>query len=440
MENQRKEKITTEYLWSIVAPTHIVDSKAIFMLSITTYRASYMKLYKTLKMNIPDETTDKIYQYILKNNISLKTLLSKKSGREYFIDLMSNLYKKQFEYLEKGLEKFIEEASIKYKPSEGVLIVDQYIASNSIGVQSKYFPQYSIKLVKDEFFLGLLNQWDTFRYYYNSLLQFGVSDYFLHVRLDQYKSLRDAYNTEREYYLTLKNKKNEWYEEENSINVYRNFYILARNLYLKYYYVEPLVDGTFFVDIKKYECCIKKDKYSLKDIALIYRNMLDLPSEEQENDKIYNRMKKIFSKKIYTKKFYMQERNEYEFSESEIYEGIAAYMFLKKKNIKEEDFQYDDNRRLFANSELDKIIHDGYARFLELLVKRPREEVNLVDEILKFYKDEFYMIFGTINNEYQKFMVSELMESFERLYALYQGLPKNAVYLHSVNPNKINLE
>ena len=50
------------------------------------------------------------------------------------------------------------------------------------------------------------------------------------------------------------------------------------------------------------------------------------------------------------------------------------------------------------------------------------------------------MIFGTINNEYQKFMVSELMESFERLYALYQGLPKNAVYLHSVNPNKINLE
>ena len=390
-----------------------------------TYKISYSKFYKDVKMKIWDEDADNLYLELLSQNQTLSSMLAltnnkKKRDQEYFFNIMEKAYSKQFDYLQNHLKDYINFISRKYRPAIGMRIVDEYIGSNSIGVTVNGVTSYDIELGLDEFFLTLPYQWEKFQTCYYNILEVGTSDYFISKPNESFKNLFSAFAYEKEYYLNMKENKDDWCFNDETENVYKSLYMLARNRYIKYFCIEELPDAELFSELHNFDFSIQKKSYTLRDLSTIYVYMKNLQNAEENVGRAYNSFKKLFEKKEYTKKFKVQGKNEYSFSGSEIYEGIAAYMFLKKKNVKEEDIEgYED-----------LIIKRGYAKLLELLATRKLVQYSLITDVLSFFQNEFYDIFKTLNNEYQEFMTTELIGGLERIYASFLRLPTDSIYPH----------
>lgn len=439
----------SSHLKELYRQAGICESEDDFKGNLRSYYSNYNRFYALIKMERRNKEADKFYVKLINWNATLDGGLSKRRGRKRFINVMRYLYRKQQEYLIEQLEGRIQDYAKKYRPSDALWIINSYIANNSVGIGAvtiddlqpsrvtdlsrhqtrKNDYQYSL-LKEDTFFLEELeNGWNKFQNLFSMLLETSTSDVFFDLTQKREERLRAAFEKEKGYYLRVKKNKKDWFSEECSENFYRNLYILVRNRYLKYYYIPQLIDINIFDEIKNYECYKEKDKnkYSLRDIACIYRNMLGLPNDNYENKKVYDRFKKLYSEKKYTQKF--KEKNRYQFSDSEIYEAISAYVFLKRKDIKEEDFLDESIPELnLYRSELDSTIRNGYARLLEVMIKRKNSEVKILKEILDFFKIEYNNIFDTLNHEYQRFMFDELIGGMERIVALFQGIDESVIY------------
>lgn len=425
ISNNKERQTIAEHLWEILEPTQIFDSKAVFLLNISTYRTSYRKFYEMIKFDEWDEEADKVYQYLVRNNMSLSGCLAKSKGREDLIDKLEQLYKKQRQYIKEKLKERKKDFVNNYKASDADIAINEYIGNNSVEFQDTEIDPISSKSYYSEYM-------NRFAEHYNKLLDVVAAGDDFPLRSNCHISLNDAFQYEKEHYLNVKKNKEDWFAQESCDNVYRNLYMLARNKYMQYYYVPQLIDVKLFDEIKKYECCEKQTQYSLKDLAKIYRHMLGLPNRHEEDEKIYGRVKKLFEKKNYTKKF--KRDNKFLFDEKEIFEGICAYIFLKKKNVKEEDFGviYDIPQLNLRYTELEKIIRESYANLLEILVNKHGGEVEVFADITDFYRNEYIDIFGTLNHEYQNKMLNELIEGMERIWALYQGFEETSVYIEAL--------
>jgi len=169
--------------------------------------------------------------------------------------------------------------------------------------------------------------------------------------------------------------------------------------------------GNLF-EFKNYNLPFRKEKYTLEDIANIYKAMMELPDDKD----VYENMKKLFQKLQYMDLF--KTDGKYVFDNVSI--PLAEYAYYRKKNHKE-----SENIQLYK---IDSLISDRYAPLLNVLILGDEEKIEAYKKMRQFILEEYYDMYSTLSNSYQDSMLSYLMESTVRIWALCSGLAFERVY------------
>lgn len=427
----------------------------------------YKKFYEILQFQEYDIEGDKIFKYFMENGITLNSLFIRSVEQKEQYSMIYELYEKQKRYgdIKKmgkqfALEEMFNSGNELLMLKEGVIDTLDFREENSTKLEDKEgtteildsreqkirkydmkdvmieMSEYNGSIYADDgktikhYFEDINNSWVDMANYYNKILEMLLDPERITIR----NRLKEAFEIEKKYYTRIKwNKTNSYWPEID--NIYVNLYLYGRNRYMKQFYVALLPDYSLFSDIKSYKYNLKKEYYSLPDLAHIYAGMIGKDNED-DYKKIRQNMIKAFQKIKYVKKFKRDinktafglqeviriplendstdEPPNYNIRYEELAEALSAYLFFKKKH-KEKDYTI---------AELDTLFRNVYGKILSLLVEYySSSSVNftlgierVLEEIVNHYKGEFYDTFTSLNSGYQMAMLDELFVGMQRIY------------------------
>ncbi len=402
----------------------------------------YKKFYETLQFRERDKDGDKIFKYFIENNITLNSLFKRSVAQKDQLFMLDKLYWQQKQYGElKKMNRMFELENFEMSDDEQ----EKEKTSNDKASEIEMWDfkdrmidmmEYNGRNLADdgktfeEYIRDITDRWNIMVYYYNGILELLLDPKQITIR----KKLKEGFELEKQYYARIKENKttSDWTETDN---IFLNLYMYVRNRYMKRFYVGLLPDYSLFSDIKNYNYNLKKEYYSLPDLAYIYAGMLG-KNNEDECRKIRQNMIKTFQKVKYVKKFKrdinktdfglqevariplendsINEPKNYNISHEELAEALSVYLFFRR-NHKEKDY---------TTAELDILFKDVYGKMLFLLVEYySSSSVNftfgiehILEELVNYYKGEFYEVFTSLNNRYQMAMLDELLMGMQRIY------------------------
>lgn len=392
----------------------------------------YRNFYKSLCAHEYNSEGDKVFVYFIKNNETLISSFAKTKGRDELYERLKKLYERQKETGERLCDT-------KWKELES--------NANTIirGDAEREYEIYRFENVVDEgksiasFFKKLDSKWKKMMICYSRILEILLDSEFPIKNISD--KLKEGFELKKTKYEELKRNKLKSYIYERD-NIYLNLYLYARGRYIKYFYIDLIPDFSLFKDIVNYEYTLKKEYYSLKDVAKTYAIMLGR-TEEDGWKKVYQNITKQFQKLNYVEKFkevpksifYFnvewaipgnhEEHINYDIRHEELGEVLTTYMFFKRKNYREEDYREE---------ELEGLLRDVYGRLLDCIVKygEHSKAVEVVKEIGDYYRKEFHEIFDRSDRDYQEDILEALFGGLERIFTLSIGAPQGAVYGYSI--------
>lgn len=398
-----------------------------------TYVISYKNFCEQLHIEYANKEGDKYYLYLFRKQTSLKSDFAKIKGKETLFSELMELYHEQYQYYENKIEKEIIINEIRksfhnekeneiiennsYDEKELEIIINEvknnpFFETQMIIMEEKEKNVIGDKingvLQPDQFMVHLKKKWEDFIQTYEKVLEIFLSGDFSQDVAFYESIIQD----EKNYYFSVKDNKKELRDDVKNNNFKKNLYLYARNQYLLHFFEPDLPNMVFFKAIKNYEYCKTKETYTLRDVAELYQSMINSDKDQYEN------MKKVLQKKKYFKKF-KKDNNRYSIRNEELSEMIVAYMFLKKKDTKEDEY---------SDEELDDIIRKRYTAILNLLMRKDIKQTAFLEKLFKFYHDEFVAIFTSLNGIYQETMFEVLLGGMERIYTRSIGADRILVY------------
>ncbi|MBT9787877.1 hypothetical protein GPK90_00635 [Clostridium sp. MCC344] len=384
------------------------------------YVDAYQKFYRSLQYPKFDIEGDKIYKWLIENHETLNSFFAKEKKKEEQFTILCDICDREISFAQrKRLKKLFDlENDVRLNTSEAMQEMYTYDAGN-IADEGR---------TAEEYFKEINIMWSGLMDNYMCILEVILDPVFAYAR----DRLIKAFEREKTHYARVKaNKQNSVWPKSD--NIYINLYLYARNRFIQKFYIDLIPDYSLFSEIKNFYYNLEKTNYSLNDLGTIYAGMI----EKEENEKtIQNNIMKAFQKLKYVKKFKINIAcgeeimlKNYSIKRSQLGEALAAYLFFRKKNHKEEDY---------AEQDLDKLLRCMYGRILESTVKYSSNEnssdlgmQNVIKEIADYYYNEFHEIFDSLNAGYQMAMLEELTGGMERIYISSIGGKEEQIYYPS---------
>jgi len=386
---------------------------------LNTEIKKYRGFLKKLHVDECNPEADKIFKALYDAQITIGNIVAKKKGEKVILDEMHKIFEVQKDYylkqLKSGYAKRAMNHNLRIADVDIEIREAQY--RNVIYTHSNEDEEKSeTKYAWDSYLQKLDRKWPEFVGHIDRLLNLSFSAYYDNKEksdiLQNDPGVSEAVSREKQYYERIKKNYSLCREDEENDNPYKNLYIYYRNSYIMDFYTVDLPSLENFLEFKNFTLLLKKDEYTLHDIAEIYKSMMELPFEKD----VYGNMKKLFQGLKYMELF--KKEGEYIFDDVSI--PLAEYAYYRKKNHKEPDD--------ISFTRVDLIISNRYAPLLNTLIRNDQKKISAYNEIRNFLLTEYYDMYSTLSNSYQDSMLYFLMDSSVRIFYHCVGLPSEDVY------------
>ncbi len=405
----------TDHLVELLSIDRTQDNyDAIINVEIKRYR----DFCKKIQVKEFDPESDKIYVEITRGEYgSFKSFLAKSRGKEALIGDLKVAFDRQRKYFDEHLKTKSEQRAMRacHSLSDAMIQTQEYERDNALMVNewnplSKYY--------WDAFLSELSSEWREFNGYMNKIFNMVFSSYydkksapFLQRGIDEFDSIIDD---EKTYYYAIKKNNENLAEKVSEDNPYKNMYLYMRNAFILNFFEIDLPGTSNFLGFSKFEVEFTKGEYSLRDIAELYAQMTDQVGTE---DKLYQRIKKLFQKLGYMQRF-KDNKGEYVFEKKLVSIPLAEYAYYRRKNHKGSSVVG-----------IDFLISDRYAPILNALMHGQKDLITAYEKLRGFWLKEYRELFSSLSDMYQRSMKQYLIESGARILARASGLKKQDVYV-----------
>lgn len=412
--SEKKESLKSHLINLLEIDENSISKESLEFLNTEIKR--YRKFLQELKVQERDPEADKIYKALVGDDRTIVNLLAKKRGETVILNEMHRVYKAQYDYYQNKLKSTYKENAMKNSRSIGDAMIELQEQEYKNIISGYTDNVYNNKYYWDNYLQELDERWLEFVGYIDKILNMFFSSYYENEKkpniLLNAPTLGEAIGKEQQYYNRIKENYSSCRDDEKNDNPYKNLYMYYRNSYIRDFYKIELPDIGNLFEFKNYNLPFRKEKYTLEDIANIYKAMMELPDDKD----VYENMKKLFQKLQYMDLF--KTDGKYVFDNVSI--PLAEYAYYRKKNHKE-----SENIQLYK---IDSLICDRYAPLLNVLILGDEEKIEAYKKMRQFILEEYYDMYSTLSNSYQDSMLSYLMESTVRIWALCSGLPFERVY------------
>ena len=376
-----------------------------------SFKKEYEYFYKRLNYaNKRDEESERFFLFLHNNGYSIRTLVSKKQGKEYLFSQLKYALELEDTYYNKYLlPPFNEWLCDNVKPDEHEVAIGDFKRINGL----------SGELTNLDWFMSFfVRQWEQFIEYLYKTVEQVVDNICVKVSFPEavtkekkyIQNYREAYKNEKQMELQ--------YDGTNK-NLYKNLFIYCLISYLDDFYLSKfpdISDQTFledyylatesdindgldlscyalrdipdlsdmpFPDLTPLKNVMPKKRYSLGDVAEVYAKV-----SSENKEKIYKRLQRFFlDTNIFAPS---KESGEYEFDD--IILPVAAHLYYKKKNRK---YDPDNNECLSDN----RIFASAYYPLFKAKVFGRDELIKAYTEYRSCIITEFKLILEEVDDQ-----------------------------------------